>query len=99
EKLAHTGSHRSHRVLRVDGALGPTEVARDHDDEVTLAQPVDGGDGGGDAQVVVDHAVAQWHVEVDAHERSLPLLEGQRFQPGEIHYSETKATTSMRRFE
>ena len=44
----------------------------DHDDRVALAQPLDRRQRGGDAQVVVDHAVAQRHVEVGAHEDPLP---------------------------
>jgi hypothetical protein len=57
-------------------------VTGDDHDRAALPQPVDGRERGRDAQIVVHDAVAQRHVEVDAHECPLPLLQGQVFQPG-----------------
>ncbi len=56
-----------------DLALGPPEVAHEHDRGAVLEQVGDGREGGADAGVVPDPAVLDGDVEVDPHEDALAL--------------------------
>ena len=69
EQLAETLGHRRHRVAGIGLPLRSAEMPARDDDRVTVAQPLDRGERGGDAEVVVDVPVGHGNVEVDAHER------------------------------
>jgi hypothetical protein len=96
EQLAQARRDRCHRVLRVDDALRATEVAGDDHHRALRAQPVDRRQRGRDAEVVLHHAVSQRHVEVDAHQCPLPLLQGQVLQLGQLHGSTARRTRRCR---
>ncbi len=105
EQAAQVRRHRGHRVLGVHLSLGPPEMAPERDGHVALEEVLDGRQGRDDPEVVVDHPIAQRHVEVDAYEHALTLREDQVFQNRDVHgrprrrYAPTKATRSTRRFE
>ena len=66
-QLGQPRPHRLHRIPRVGLALGPAQVtARGDRGDVVLPQPLDGGQRGADAQIVVDAAGGDRHVEVGA---------------------------------
>ena len=84
QHVAEPGGHRRQRVLRVGFALGPAEVGAGDDRRPLAQQPVDGGQRGPDAQVVVDHAPRHRDVEVGPYEDAGSRPKGQVLQPGQV---------------
>ncbi len=74
--------HRSQPERVADLALGPTEVAHEHDRGAPLEEVGDGRDGRPDPGVVLDLAVLDGDVEVDPHED--PLARGVHVADGEL---------------
>ena len=80
---ARPGPDRRHRVAVSGAPFGrPKWVARDHGRALAL-QPLDGGQGGADAQVVGDAPVLDGHVEVGAQQDPLAREGRQVLQRGD----------------
>ena len=77
EQLAQAHRDRRERTLWIDLALRPTEVGAAHDLRATLSQVFDGRKRRGDAQVVLDAAVAQRNVEVGAQQHACAPRHGE----------------------
>src|SRR5207248_1141965 len=96
-------AHGVDGVLRVLFALRPAQMAARGDLRAALSEPLDRRQGGADAEVVRDLAVAQRHVEVGAQQHALALGVGQVFEKGKARQDwlarPTIAATSTRRLE
>ena len=56
-----------------DLALGPAKVAHQDDGCAVVQEVLDRGQRGPDARVVLDLAVLDWDIEIDAHEHAFAL--------------------------
>ncbi len=71
QKLAQTIGARLEAAFRIVGAVGPAEVAHEHELAALIDDLLDAGKGGTNAAVVGDLPALEGHVEVDAHEYGL----------------------------
>jgi hypothetical protein len=75
EQLAQPPRDGRERVSRINLALGASEMRAQHDRRAALAQPQERRKRRGDAQVIVDLAVAQRDVEIGAHQDTRALAQ------------------------
>jgi hypothetical protein len=90
-----------HRVPGIWFALGPPQVTAGGHLGAVVDQPVDRGQGGPDAHVILDMAVHDRHVEVDPQEDPLARRRRQVLQDGQPHWLAAPTITdrSTRRLE
>ena len=83
-QLRQPGAYGVHRIPRVGSALGAAQVtARGNGGDTVVPQPLDRGQRGADAQVVVDAAVGDGDVEVGTEEDPPAVWIGQVLELGD----------------